>query len=153
MFHLEIKNNVVIHTRATFKIQWLLRTAGLLIFCGKKIKISRDFQGQIRRKIGRFCGIFMRKKSKFAEKSADFSGKKFKFPRIFRGKFLEKSADFTGTFRRKLCRQTISKKQPILLDLFCQIWFPVRISKLILFLKCFPNVFLQKFLGLKSRGI
>ena len=47
---------------------------GLLIFRGKKSKISRDFQGQIRGKIGQFRGIFTRKKSKFVEKSADFVG-------------------------------------------------------------------------------
>ena len=47
---------------------------GPLIFRGKKSKISRDFQGQIRGKIGRFRGIFAGKKSKFAEKSADFAG-------------------------------------------------------------------------------
>ena len=46
--------------------------SGLLIFRGKKSKISRDFQGQIRGKIGRFRGIFAGKKSKFAEQSADF---------------------------------------------------------------------------------
>ena len=46
--------------------------SGLLIFRGKKTKISRDFQGQIRGKIGRFRGIFAGKKSKFAEQSADF---------------------------------------------------------------------------------
>ena len=40
----------------------------------KKSKISRDFQGQIRGKISRFCGIFTGKKSKFAEKSTDFAG-------------------------------------------------------------------------------
>ena len=40
----------------------------------KKSKISRDFQGQIRGKIGRFRGIFAGKKSKFAEQSADFAG-------------------------------------------------------------------------------
>ena len=39
---------------------------------GKKSKISRDFQGQIRGKIGRFRGIFAGKKSKFTEQSADF---------------------------------------------------------------------------------
>ena len=49
-------------------------SSGLLIFRGKKSKISRDFQGQIRGKIGRFRGIFAGKKSKFAEKSADFAG-------------------------------------------------------------------------------
>ena len=48
--------------------------SGLLIFRGKKSKISRDFQGQIRGKIGRFRGIFAGEKSKFAEKSADFAG-------------------------------------------------------------------------------
>ena len=47
---------------------------GLLIFRGKKSKFSRDFQGQIRGKIGRFRGIFAGKKSKFAEKSADLAG-------------------------------------------------------------------------------
>ena len=102
----------------------------------KKRKISRDFQGQIRGKIGRFRGIFAgrkskfversadfwyfcKKKSKFAEKSADFAGfsrKKVKFRRIFRGKFLEKSADFTGNFGGKPHHETISKKQPISLD-------------------------------------
>ena len=62
--------------------------SGLLIFRGKKSKISRDFQGQIRGKIGRFRGIFAGKKSKFAKKSADFAGEK--------SKFAEKSADFEG---------------------------------------------------------
>ena len=38
----------------------------------KKSKILRDFQGQIRGKIGRFRGIFAGKKSKFAEQSAEF---------------------------------------------------------------------------------
>ena len=62
-------------------------TRGLLRFRGKKSKISRDFQGQIRGKVGRFCWIFAGKKSKFAEKSADF----------------------TGNFGGKLRRETISK--------------------------------------------
>ena len=35
-----------------------IHLTGLLIFHGKKSKISRDFQGQIRGKIGRFCGSF-----------------------------------------------------------------------------------------------
>ena len=39
----------------------------------KKSKISRNFQGQIRGKIGQFCGIFAGEKSKFTEKSADFA--------------------------------------------------------------------------------
>ena len=63
-------------------------SSGLLIFRGKKSKISWDFQGQIRGKIGRFRGkkvkirgtigrfqaIFAGEKSKFAEKSAHFAG-------------------------------------------------------------------------------
>ena len=47
---------------------------GLLIFRGKKSKISRDFQGQTRGKIGRFCRNFAGEKSNFAEKPADFAG-------------------------------------------------------------------------------
>ena len=71
---------------------------GLLIFRGKKGKISRDFQGQIRRKISHF---------------ARFWRKKVKFRRIFWGKFLGKSADFTGNFEGKLRQEIISKKEPI----------------------------------------
>ena len=43
----------------------------------KNWPISPDFRGKkvkIRRKIGRFSGIFVGEKSKFAEKSADFVG-------------------------------------------------------------------------------
>ena len=49
----------------------IVYNTGLLIFRGKKSKISRDFKGQIRGKIGRFLGIFAGKKSKFTEQSAD----------------------------------------------------------------------------------
>ena len=63
---------------ATSMSQWFLSyslyCSGLLIFRGKKRKISRDFQGQIRGKISRFRGIFAGKKSKVAQKSADFAG-------------------------------------------------------------------------------
>ena len=79
-------------TLTSYKID----TTGLLIFRGKKSKISRDFQGQIRGKIGRFRGIFAGEKSKFAEKAADFA----------------------GNFGGKLRQETISKKQPISLDFF-----------------------------------
>ena len=65
-----------------------MKETGLLTFRGKKSKISRDFQGQIRGKIGRFRGIFAGKKSKFVEKLADFMGEK--------SKFAEKSADFAA---------------------------------------------------------
>ena len=73
----------------------ILPSAGLLIFREKKSKISRDFQWQIRGKIGRFRGIVVGKKSKFVEKSAHFRG--------------------------KLRQDTISKKQPISRDIFWQI--------------------------------
>ena len=97
----------------------------------------RDFQGQIRGKIGRFRGIFAGKKSKFAQKSADFEGfsqEKVKIRRKigrFRGILAEKSQitkDFQGQILRKIGRfhgkfhggnftkKTISKKQPISLD-------------------------------------
>ena len=119
-------------------IGWQLLEAGLLIFRGKKRKILRDFQGQIRGKIGQFRGIFTGKKSKYAQKSADFAGfsreksqnsqknrpisrdfsGKSQISKDFRGKFLEKSADFTGNFWGKLLQETISKKQPISLDFF-----------------------------------
>ena len=95
----------------------IVKHTGLLIFCGKKSKISRDFQRQIRGKIGWFRGIFAGKKSKVAEKSADFTGKSqnsqknrpmsreksqnsqknWPISRDFSGKnskFVEKSADF-----------------------------------------------------------
>ena len=45
---------------------------GLRYFAEKKI--LRDFQGQMRGKIGRYRGIFVGEKSKFAEQSADFAG-------------------------------------------------------------------------------
>ena len=45
-------------------------SSGLLIFRGKKSKISRDFQGQIRGKIGRF----RRKKVKIRGKIGRFRG-------------------------------------------------------------------------------
>ena len=84
----------------------LNKQTGLLIFRGKKSKISRDYQGQIRGKSAHFAG---------------FSREKVNFRKIFRGKFLGKSADFTGNFGGKLRQETISKKQPISLDFFWQI--------------------------------
>ena len=65
--------------------------SGLLIFRGKKSKISRDFQRQIRGKIGQFRGIFGKK--------VKIRGKIGRFRGIFAGeksKFAEKSADFAG---------------------------------------------------------
>ena len=92
---------------------------GLLIFRGKKSKISRDFQGQIRGKIGRFRGIFAGKKSKFAAQSADFGrfsrersqnsrkigpfrgilAEKSQFSKDFQGQILRKIGRFHGKFR------------------------------------------------------
>ena len=100
------------------------------IFRGKFAEKSADFAGfsreesQNSRKNWPISGIFAGKKSKFAEKLADFaefSRKKVKFRRIFRGKFLEKLADFMGNFGGKLPHETISKKQPILLDFLGEI--------------------------------
>ena len=65
--------------------------SGLLIFRGKKSKISQDFQGQIRGKIGRIHGKF---RGKTKTKTADFAGKK--------SKFVEKSANFWYFCRKKV---------------------------------------------------
>ena len=81
----------------------ILLYAGLLIFRGKKIKISWDFQGQICGKISRFRRIL---------------AEKIQISKDFQGKFLEKLADFKGNLGGKLRQETISKKQPILLDFF-----------------------------------
>ena len=105
----------------TFFAQRIVKYTGLLIFRGKKSKISRDFQGQIRGKINRFRGIFAGKRSKFAEKSADFQdfrGKKVKIrgkigrfrgilaqksqiSKDFQGQSLGKIGRFHGKFRGK----------------------------------------------------
>ena len=89
------------------------------MFRGKKSKISQDFQGQIRGKIGRFRAFFAGKKSKFAEKSADFAGfareksqnsgtigrfrrilaEKSPFSKDFHGQILRKISPFHGKFR------------------------------------------------------
>ena len=69
----------------------------------KKIKISRDFQGQIRRKIGRFRGI---------------SAEKIQISKDFQGQILRKIGQFHGKFRGKL-RQEQSVKN----SRFCWIFF------------------------------
>ena len=66
--------NSAIFLKLCDRMRFEVNCAGLLIFRGKKRKIARDFQGQIRGKIGQFRGIFMGKKSKFAEELADFVG-------------------------------------------------------------------------------
>ena len=71
---------------------------GLLVFRGKKSKISRDFQGQIRRKIGRYPG----KKVKIRRKIGRFHGilaEKSQISRYFQGQILRKIGRFDGKFR------------------------------------------------------
>ena len=71
----------------------------------KNQSISQDFgkrKGKIRRKVGRFRGI---------------SVEKSQISKDFQGKILRK----IGWFHGKLRRETISKKQQILLDFFWQI--------------------------------
>ena len=99
----------------------------------KKSKISRDFQVQIRGKIGRFRGKKVKIHGKIGRFRGIFAGEKSKFRKIgrFRGILAEKSQiskDFQGQILRKIGRfygkfrqETISKKQPILLDCFWQI--------------------------------
>ena len=90
---------------------------GLLIFRGKKSKISQDFQGQIRGKIGRFRG----KKVKIRGKIGRFRGifaEKSQISKDFQRQILRKIGRFHGKFRGggKPRHETISKKQPISLD-------------------------------------
>ena len=82
------KTNYMLFKPRQKRYHFPMQISGLLIFRGKKSKISRDFQGQIRGKISRFCEIFAGKNSKFAEKSADLVGEG--------SKFAEKSANFAG---------------------------------------------------------
>ena len=62
-------------------------------FAGKKVIILG--------KIGQFCGIFAREKSKFAEKSADFArlAKKSQISKDFQGQILRKIGQFHGKFQ------------------------------------------------------
>ena len=64
-----------------------------MLFRGKKSKILRDFQGQIRGKIGRFRGKKVKIRSKIGPVRVIFVGEK--------SKFAEKSADFAGFWRKK----------------------------------------------------
>ena len=91
--------------------------SGLLIFRGKKSKISQDFQGQIRGKIGRFRG----KKVKIRGKIGRFRGifaEKSQISKDFQRQILRKIGRFHGKFRGggEPRHATISKKQPISLD-------------------------------------
>ena len=89
---------------------WKVTFSGLLIFRGKKTKISRDFQGQIRGKIGQFRGKKVIIRGKNRPISRDFRGRKVKIRRKiarFRGILAEKSQiskDFQGQILRKIGR-------------------------------------------------
>ena len=81
----------------------LVLKSGLLVFRRKKSKISRDFQGQIRGKIGRFRGILAEK----SHISKDSQGQILRKIGRFHGKFRGgtsprnnqlKSADFAEFF-------------------------------------------------------
>ena len=70
----------------------------LLIFRGKKSKISRDFQGQIRGKIGRFRGKKVKIRGTIGRFRAIFEGEKSKIEKnrpILRD-FSEKKSIFEG---------------------------------------------------------
>ena len=67
-------------------------------------EIKAKFRGKkviILGKIGQFCGIFAREKSKFAEKSADFAilAKKSQISKDFQGQILRKIGQFHGKFQ------------------------------------------------------
>ena len=115
------------------------KQSGLLIFRGKKSKISRDFQGQIRGKIGRFRGIFTGKKSKFAEKLANFAGfsreqsqnqqKNRPISRDFSGKkanfegFSGANAQKNRPISQAISGGSFAKKQSVKNSRFCWIFF------------------------------
>ena len=93
---------------------------GFWYFAEKKAKFRGIFRGKFAEKSADFAG-FSREKVKIRSKIGRFRGilvQKSQISKDFRGKFLEKSADFTGNFWGKLRQETISKKQPISLDVF-----------------------------------
>ena len=83
--------------------------SGLLIFRGKKRKISRDFQGQIRGKIGRLRRIFAgksqnsRKNPPISREKSQNSQENRPISRHFSGKS-QISKDFQGQIHRKIGR-------------------------------------------------
>ena len=86
-----------------------MAVTGLLIFRGKKRKISRDFQGQIRGKIGGFRGIFAgksqnsRKNPPISREKSQNSQENRPISRHFSGKS-QISKDFQGQIHRKIGR-------------------------------------------------
>ena len=99
-------------------------------YFAEKSKISWDFQGQIRGKIGRFRGKKVKirgkigwscgRRVKIRRKIGRFCGilaEKSQISKDFQGQTLRKIGRFHRKFRGgKLCQETINKKQPISLD-------------------------------------
>ena len=111
-----------------WEISWIyifvinVNPTGLLIFRGKKGKISRDFQGQIRGKIGRFrdfCG----RKVKIRRKIGRFHGilaEKSQILEDFQGQILRKISRFHGKFQGGGC---FANKQSVKTNRFRWIFF------------------------------
>ena len=100
-----------------------MHISGLLIFREKKSKILRDFQGQIRGKIGQFRGIFVGKKSKSQKNrpiSRDFSGKKSNF-KVFSEANLRKIGRFHGKFWGETSPRNYQQKAADFAGFFWQI--------------------------------
>ena len=102
-----------VKTTRKSKCNFFFISQGFWYFAEKKEKFRGIFQGQIHGKISRFRGIFAGKKSKFAEKSADFTGYSREIVKIrrkigrFRGILAEKSQilkDFQEQVLRKIAQ-------------------------------------------------
>ena len=79
---------------------FILIYSGLLIFREKKSKISRDFQGQIRGKIGRFRGILAEKSHISKDSQGQILRKIGRFHGKFRGgNFAKKQSVKNSRFR------------------------------------------------------
>ena len=92
--------------------------SGLLIFRGKKSKILRDFQGQIRGIIGRFRGRKVKNLQKSRPISRDFSGKKSNF-KGFSGANSQKNRPLS----REISGGNFAKKQSVKNSRFGWIFF------------------------------
>ena len=95
----------------------------------RKLKENSE---SLRGQLDRASDISRKKKQNSAGFSGANSRKNRPISRDFRGKkskFLEKSADFTENFGGKLHHETVSKKQPISLDFFWQISIPANLRR------------------------
>ena len=135
---------------------------GFWYFAEKKEKFCGIFRGKFAEKLADFVG-FLREKSQNSRKNRPISRdifrekdntcrkidrfreilvEKSQISKDFQGQVLRKIGRFHGKFRGKLRQETISKKQPISLDFFWQIWL-----KSINFASIWPalfNVFLKR---------